>query len=883
MHGRKAVPKGKLFIALEELKQLCDRSKVVGQHVSAAVAACTTRASVSAAGLRYARPSLDRAAELDAAVDELQICMDALHKAMAAANAAGIKVQGLDRALKASLAEQQAMDISGADQRELRRRGVDTSLGGGALERPRTALGLMRPSSAGVWSSAAGTPAYGGHKRLQRRPQSSAGSHAWQSPMPARPATATGMSPVRPGTAMGSVNDEKSFVSIMSEESSREIVQSAARPASGPRAKQVTRPPTASYTYQSKGVGIGPTRTVKPIVTARQLARSNDWAELCSMLCAVDDLSVLAGSGQGTELGEMYQLRGQSLARIASSSTGPADQTKFGAASRDLTTALSKSPWQPAAYYWRAICQTRIAKPSYEAMQRDMEACLQLQDPTEACAWFRLGRAQLHLKRYNLAVESASRALRILDKDSGIQQCTETETIVGLRSEALLCRGMATLHGASGMPSAAATMDFNQIVTDDPELPARWLRDAELDFSSVAELRQAFTDNAFVSQRYAQGLIAKGAAEAAVAELGRLLCLQNNDARLLRRWALSERLRLMALHLPPPSELALQMMTEDRAELVETATAGKVQEPADATATELAAEVHLARASARAVPSPRRREALAAWDRAKALPGATYEVVKALDTAGTPDYLLGRLAWGNAAQDVEAERCAKAHFVKSWSEGYRYTVRSAPEILGCLAAARLADCFAPAADVSSSGADAGTGIPSLASLAIVAAVKEISKDRAARGVPEATSADSLHLALLLITSPSVVSADAFRAIPSKLKKKWSQDQIDAEARAMAAAEADIALAHQHLAVSAMHQFPSRLQMEFCSHCNTQSRTLDLTTICDNCWAQRAGTTVSSAHVPVTSATPAILAACLDRAKKTGRLQPPGEGSAPSLT
>ena len=64
MHGRKAPPKGKLFIALEELKQLSDRSKIVGQHVGAAVAARTTRASVSAAGLRYARPLFDRAAEL---------------------------------------------------------------------------------------------------------------------------------------------------------------------------------------------------------------------------------------------------------------------------------------------------------------------------------------------------------------------------------------------------------------------------------------------------------------------------------------------------------------------------------------------------------------------------------------------------------------------------------------------------------------------------------------------------------------------------------------------------------------------------------------------------------------------------------------------------
>eukprot|EP01047_Picozoa_sp_COSAG01_P140769 COSAG01_NODE_71719_length_255_cov_0.653846_2_plen_55_part_01 len=38
----------------------------------------------------------------------------------------------------------------------------------------------------------------------------------------------------------------------------------------------------------------------------------------------------------------------------------------------------------------------------------------------------------LQLKRYNLAVESASRALRILGKDGGAQQSTESELIFGL-------------------------------------------------------------------------------------------------------------------------------------------------------------------------------------------------------------------------------------------------------------------------------------------------------------------------------------------------------------------------------------------------------------------------------------------------------------------
>lgn len=808
-YGRSVPPKGKLFIALEELKQLSDRSKIVAQHVNAAIPKATAgstgiRNSISSAGLPYARPSFNRAAELEEAVRDLQECMGVLQRAMAAANAAGIKVQGVEQRLKMTLAQQQAMDISGADRRELQRRGVDTSLGGGALDRPRTALGLMRPGSAGAWSAAPSTPGSGGGRRRQQRPQSSAGIHGRGSPLPARPATATGMTLDRPGTAaFSSVHDDKSFVSIMSEESSRELVQAAARPTSGARAK-LTRPPTASYTFQSKGAGSGLTRAVKPIVTARQLARSGDWAGLCRMLCGAD-LSELAGTGADSmrSLGELYQLRGQGLICTTTSGTaGPADQQAFGAALQDLTTALSMSPWQPVAFYWRAVCQTKLVKPTYETVQRDMEACLQLQDPTEACAWFRLGRAQLQLKRYNLAVESASRALRILDKHGGAQQSTESELIFGLRSEVLLCRGLATLNAGNGKPSAAASMDFSQIATDDPELPARWLGEADLGFESVTELRQAFAEDAFVSQRYAQGLMAKCAAEAAVAELGRLLCMQNEDARSLRQWALSERLRLMALQLSPPSDLALQMMIEDRAELVETATV-------DATDVVLAAEVHLARAFVRAVPFPRRSEALAAWDRAQALPGVTYDAVAALDTDGTPDYLLGRLAWGKGAQDRAAEQCAVAHFVKSWSEGYRYTVRSAPEILGCLAVARLAESFASdSAAERSVGGDAGVGIPSLASLATVAAIREVSKDREGCGVPEATSEDSLHFALLLITSPSVVRAEAYRAIPDKDKKKWTQAEIDAETRAKTGSAADIAAAHQHLVVRAALHFES---------------------------------------------------------------------------
>ena len=68
MHGRSTPPKSKLFIALEELKQLSDRSKIVAQHVSAAIpGAGSTRMSISSAALPYARPSFNRAAELEKA------------------------------------------------------------------------------------------------------------------------------------------------------------------------------------------------------------------------------------------------------------------------------------------------------------------------------------------------------------------------------------------------------------------------------------------------------------------------------------------------------------------------------------------------------------------------------------------------------------------------------------------------------------------------------------------------------------------------------------------------------------------------------------------------------------------------------------------------
>ena len=814
---RVQAPKGKLFLALEELKQLSDRSQIVAQHVSAAIpAATTTRQSVGSSALRYARPSFDRAEELDEAIGHLQMCMVDLRKSMAAATAAGIEVQGLDERLKTALAEQRAMDISGADRRELQRRGLDTAVGGGALDRPNTALGLTRPSSAGVWSTP-GTPA--GRGGSQRRPQSSAGVHGRHSPLPPRPATATGMA--------STVHDDKSFMSIMSDEPSRDIVQSAARPTSGARSK-LERPPTASYTFQSKGVGTGPKRTVKPIVTARQLAKAGDWAELYHMLSADDDLTFLAGSAPGSvrTLGELYQLRGQALARTASSPVA------FAAALRDLSAALSRAPWQPAAFYWRGVCQMRLAEPSFEAVQRDMEACLQLQDPTEACAWHRLGRAQLQLKRYNLAVTSASRALRVLEKNGWTQQPTECEVILGLRSEILLCRGLATLRAGNGKPTAAATLDFAAIATDDPGFAARWLSDPKLSFASVVELRDAFTEDAFVSQRYVQGLVAKGgSAEAAVAELGRLLCLRSDDALSVRQWALSERLRLMALELSPPANLALQMMASDRAELVEPAAAAVAAAGGDnADSVALAAEVHLARAFVRAVPVPRRSEALQAWDRARALPSASYDAVAALDTAGTPDYLLGRLAWGGGGggggaagvvqQDLAAGKDARAHFLKSWSEGYRFTVESTPEILGCLAAARLAATLKAPAPPTREGDDeeqteSSSAVPSLASLAIAAAVRRISSveeggagaepvEQQQHAYAILTCEDSLHMALLLITSPTVEAAESYRAVPDKDKKKWTQEEKDAEERAKAAAESDIALAHQHLVVRQTH-------------------------------------------------------------------------------
>jgi hypothetical protein len=150
-------------------------------------------------------------------------------------------------------------------------------------------------------------------------------------------------------------------------------------------------------------------------------------------------------------------------------------------------------------------------------------------------------------------------------------------------------------------------------------------------------------------------------ASAAVGELGKLLYLKSEAAASLRRWALSERLRLMALDLSPPSTLALGMMADDRRELVEWSS------PEDTDGVALAAEVHLGRAYARALPAPLMPEALEAWDRAQALPSATYAKVAALDTAGTPEYLLGRLAWRGqgVVQDQAAGRVARAHFLKA--------------------------------------------------------------------------------------------------------------------------------------------------------------------------------------------------------------------------
>eukprot|EP01043_Picozoa_sp_COSAG02_P110244 COSAG02_NODE_46353_length_349_cov_1.240000_2_plen_76_part_01 len=60
----------------------------------------------------------------------------------------------------------------------------------------------------------------------------------------------------------------------------------------------------------------------------------------------------------------------------------------------------------------------------------------------------------------------------------------------------------------------------------------------------------------------------------------------------------------------------------------------------------------------------------------------------------------------------------------------------------------------------------------------------------------------------MITSSSVVSAEAYRAIPDKDKKKWTQAEMDAETQAKAASDADIAAAHQHLVVRAALHFES---------------------------------------------------------------------------
>eukprot|EP01045_Picozoa_sp_COSAG04_P004913 COSAG04_NODE_221_length_19708_cov_36.796930_6_plen_182_part_00 len=159
--------------------------------------------------------------------------------------------------------------------------------------------------------------------------------------------------------------------------------------------------------------------------------------------------------------------------------------------------------------------------------------------------------------------------------------------------------------------------------------------------------------------------------------------------------------------------------------------------------------------------------------------------------ATAPDYLLGRLAW----RDPSTQNRALAHFVGAWSAGY--DIGGAPEALSCLAAARLEKTLvAPPeveqldlADQDDEEAEEATGggVASLAALAAAAAV------RGAGGEGGAISADdSLHLALVLATSPAVSHATALSAVPDADKKKWSPEETAAEEQAQLLAQADIA-------------------------------------------------------------------------------------------
>ena len=750
-----SAPRGRLSLAIDELKVLEKKATVVAKKITGAMPSKgSTRRSIEAA-LSYSRPSLPGAAELDVASEELVAALTTLRSAMKRAAAAGVRVQSMAEDLSRATAYQMKL---GAEFGSPAGRPIDTSLGGGALQRPHSSAGLVSPHWNSAWTpshAAAPSPPWRAGREASSQSLSAASSRS--------------QLPPRPATSQGTVRRDKSFASILGAEDSRTLVL-------GPRPAT----PTDSYQFRSPAPA-GKSYEERPVLTARRFARAGEWALLLEMLHDEEGLSAQAGGSDET-LGELYCLRGQALARAGGAGSS-------ATALRNLNMALSKAPWQPLAFYWRGVSQLSVETPSLQAAIRDFEAALQLQDPTQACAWHRLARAQLGLQQYNLAIASSSRAVRILEKE-GSQPANEAEIMEGLKSQCLLCRGLATLYAASGKPSAAALVDFESITTEDPGFAGRLLG-GSLSAEGVVELWRAFPQDADVSKRYAEGLMDAAEHTAAVTELGRLLALRSESALALRPWALGERLRILAYKLPPPSAAGLRMMASDRAALVESDPPGQAL---------LAAECCVARGYA---SSSRRADAVAAWNRAASCQGSDYTTVAGLD-ATAPDYLLGRLAW----RDPSTQNRALAHFVGAWSAGY--DIGGAPEALSCLAAARLEKTLVAPPEVEQldladqddeeGGEEAtGGGVASLAALAAAAAV------RGAGGEGGAISADdSLHLALVLATSPAVSHATALSAVPDADKKKWSPEETAAEEQAQLLAQADIASGESSLLACRAH-------------------------------------------------------------------------------
>ena len=95
MQQQHSAPRGRLSLAIDELKVLEKKATVVAKKITGAMPSKgSTRRSIEAA-LSYSRPSLPGAAELDVASEELVAALATLRSAMKRAAAAGVRVQSM--------------------------------------------------------------------------------------------------------------------------------------------------------------------------------------------------------------------------------------------------------------------------------------------------------------------------------------------------------------------------------------------------------------------------------------------------------------------------------------------------------------------------------------------------------------------------------------------------------------------------------------------------------------------------------------------------------------------------------------------------------------------------------------------------------------------